>query len=399
MPYLIKSSEGKRSCTLIGSKKSDNSIKNDLIEALRGLSFHIEVKITDVTHGQQESETSQQRAHIEQSLNQPASISSKPSSELLTDPEECRPPLVKVEPENQANKVLLPSQNNVPNDKPIVALQEAQPKIKAPLAFAPMQVLRKQVERSTPSQGANCPSTSNVSSVYYLPKKTDQSTVIIDCAPPSPPPPVVTPELQASRETSMKSVKIDKAKMMEIKAKIDQEQQQPTLPLLKFNRGKLKVGSTIETIYLEDDKKIDSAVFVSYDITKVIEIAQIFANIMDELDEAPKLSQIKVGDIVAAKSVEAGDDSWSRAIVSDIMASDVEIYFLDWGVSETLDRSRLRALSHAGLSIELVPALAVKVQIENMPDEVKEGNEFLLQVNSYDDFEEMYKGKFIDFKN
>lgn len=409
------------------------SLRDDLIEALRGLTIKMELKISDVvssvdvnaSNGNHfisppmadelknwrppKSDPVIENVHIKQEVAGPVNISLprsvlEPNVKTEIGQEIAQPPL-----ERQSEKPV-----EKPQDPPRRTVRVSQ--------IIPRQVLL----------AASKPVTRNGDASSRATKPTSLPEVKLDSVKEALPSKIVSPGQQATPNTLPKAAdhtelqdsghngtkpafvwaqsSQDETKLAEVSGRLDWRTPKSVSPVQRVEpiadptladrsppvvptmfRGKLKVGSIIPTCYLSGDTTVEPVIiYITSSTHMQLELTQKLKNLAQEIQALPNRS-VKSRDIVFYKS--PSDGSWYRAITREISGSDVDVYALDWGTIESVKMADLRPLDNHELDLTNYPALAVKAKFTNKLDEKLDAtfdNAFNVRIDSFDDFDEIY---------
>lgn len=387
MPFLIKSSGGQRTCKLMTNKNQSSATRQDIIDALKGLTFKFEVKIADVVPSSVDEEngsppvdqredqgsTSQQevkkftlsgdaKVHIDglDKVRPPVVKEEKKLSDFIDPSKELKDAMMDLNPRPKSIpqeiqgaeevKALLPEKKQEPEvNSTEVKVIVAEKQFEAPKRpmFTPSQVIERKVELKE-----NKPISEKA---QVLPPKTETS------------------------EPAMKVEVVSKA---------------------PFARGCFKVGSSVITCCLSVDETTSvPTAYVTYNNEKLLGITKLILDKAEKIDEEPEMDVLKQGDIIFARSQD--DESWYRAVIEKVGRTSVSVYFFDWGLRETLSAKRIRNLTDPELGLAQYPACALKVQFANesgplLDEAFKCEQEFKMKVDSYDDVDEVYTATIIN---
>lgn len=323
------------------NKTQNNATREDIIEALKGLTFRFEVKIVDIV---------------------PPGSHDNPTPPVPEKGDETGPKQIsfgKLAPKEQQRPTLTNS-----NVSP-VEIQEAST-VRVP--DIPREVSEPPKNLSRPSEDFTAPKLEKV--LTEIPSE-------------EPPKEEVKPAPRVTLDSPIKNVQ-EKPKV------------QAKPPLI---RGAMKIGTTVTTFCISvDDKTSPPVSFVTYDNEKLLEITKSIQDVSLDIETQPEVSSIEVGDIVFAKSQD--DNAWYRAIIEAVEDEKVRVYFFDWGLRETLSYKRVRRLTQPSLGLSQFPACALKVKFSNEPgpllnEALKCESEFQMKVDSYDEASETYTGTII----
>lgn len=352
MPILIKSFNGQRSCTVQNNSASRQAdILDDIINALKGLTFKFEVKISDVVAT---------APTVHDDTNTKVSPSKTSRSRFSIDD-----PVEKFDEEINNDE----SQRTVDPLKIVEKLRGLEPKIKeepeVPQPTVPEQSKPQVIEQSKQVEEPLAPQKINLAEQTVVHQKTSVAD------------PTLVPQ-QVKRTEQPEAY----------------HQPKPTTvrKVPKIIKGDIPLGSTLDRCCLAIDGEADPLLaYIAYDDAQLIEVNELILDHTDEIERLPATGSLSVGDIVFAKSND--DDQWYRSSIESINGNQVDIFFFDWGLRETLDTSRIKYLQIAGLGLAKRPACALKVQFSNPDKSIID--ELLtvahkMRVESYDDESETY---------
>lgn len=340
MPFIIKSNNGKRSYQMVtNTSKNDADVKlrDTIIDALKGLTFKFEVKITDVLtpeqNGPEEKLSSSDR-------KQQNGFSMKQEQTNCNEkPESVEAAITRPKTTYQRDELL------ALNQQPISALVER--------AFTDTaQVKCVKVDESK----SDAPKWANSRDKPELIKNSSATTT------------------QTESTVNKKSLPVVKP---------------------KYPRGSMSIGTEMRTVCVAVSDSIPPVAHIAYDSEEIANITNSIMDISSEIELEPEVSTVHVGDIVFAKSTE--DNEWYRAIVEAIKEQVyIKVHYLDWGLSETLSSKRIRRLNRPELGLSQHPACAVRIMFSNEDhpkfEEVLSCQvEFNMKVVSYDESTQIYK--------
>lgn len=199
-------------------------------------------------------------------------------------------------------------------------------------------------------------------------------------------------EKSVQKQPTTSEVKVKETRIQQEAASV--EKTRSNKPIMTLTRGQLKIGSTIESCCIAvDDTQNPPVAYIAYDNKKLIDIGNKIDEKLDEIEESASVTILNVGDIVLARSQE--DNKWYRSIVEEINKDMVLIFFFDWGLRETLPKSHIKYLSHACLGLADNPACAIKLQFLNRDPRIVEEvllceSSFKMKIESYDISNEGY---------
>lgn len=359
MPILIKSSSGQRSVQLVSNNtQREPDLRSELIDILRGLTLKLELRVNDVVVGGLEAPISLD--DLTGATNVAASAG-QPKAEI---DETTVPPVVKRQEEPKETK------------------QINGPSATAPDSFIsrngldPASLSSLGVKRAPSCLEADKIEPSETAGASRVPSQGDER-------PPQPQaeakePVVTSPPLVAEKAQPVKA---------SLKPLNRLESLTPKKPVLV--RGELKVGTIINTLCVNVlSQKEEITTYVTYDQKKLVEIMLKIKEIEEEIEAQPLVKSVEIGDIVFGKSSD--DDGWYRGMVMSVRGDDVELYFFDWGCTETVEMTRVRRLTELGLGLAKKPACAVKVKFteasKNFLAQVFDcAKRFRMRVESYDE--------------
>lgn len=429
MPFLIKSTGGQRTCQLITNKAHDVATRDDIIEALRGLTFKFEIKIKDILPA--EAEESDQvdveaqvetngtnlatkidhvvRSHIGKAIKEEVAQSAPRSCEVSKS---SVAPAHKIVPKS-IEKLVIPTESaTIEREQPVQGhkfipsaveqhVLQTQAAIHSDQPAQGQRFAPSAVEQPVPQTQAALQREQPVQGHRFIPSAVEKHVLQTQAAIQRDIPVQVKVEEPKRFDEKIEAAPITRepitnttsvAEKAALKP-ISQPNAQQTKPTLI--RAELKVGSTIQTpcVCLEDDNP-PALCFVSFDGATLSDLTNKIANIAGNIDVQPEVNSVEIGDIMFAKSRE--DDAWYRAVVESICGSEVGVYYFDWGMRESLDIKRIRRLTQHDLGLSKVPACAVKARISNNPgplleEFLKSDYEFIVNVDGYDDMESCYR--------
>lgn len=350
-----------------------------MIATLKGLTFKIELKITDI---QVDNLDAHERPQAEKS----SSCSSEPSpSGGAQDQSQAKSVLTTViqpastrdtqdraqmgdtttvtsRPAPQPTQPLAPKSTQQPVPKPARTLQETSLPRDTSSSFPQPSMAKPQQERTQPKE--LLPSTSQPA-----PPESEQANPMFMSN---------RPRLGLPRSA---------------------EPQALVPPKTVLIRGELEVNSVVNTccVSLDRDEKPPMA-YILYNSDKTFQITTKISQLTDEIENLPPVATLRVGDMVIAKSND--DNIWYRSVVESVDRNMVKIFFFDWGVREQLDKERVKILTFPELSLKEYPACAVRLLIVDTSTEMAEEfyigeSSFKLKIKSYDDFADYYEAAII----
>ena len=319
---------------MVTNKESENTMRDELIEALKGLTFKFEVKIVDVLTAAEFASCSNPGQSHDHSVapstddhiqkGTPPSISVKPGQIELKEEKIVSQP--KIEHPQISNIPDIPTPPQEPQEEP-AALNKTEPikeQFTAPPTLVPMAVRENAIKRLQ----------------------------------------------DRSRKAQSKQLLI---------------------------RGTLTLNSVVTACCIAiDSTTVPLTSYIAYDNTKLLDITKAISDVAMDIENSKKMSRFEVGDIVLAKSKE--DNAWYRSIIEQVTNMyEIRVYFFDWGLKEDLESERIRHLTQPDLGLSKHPACAVKVKFINPPGpEVDEAygceSEFKFRVDTYDESTETYTG-------
>lgn len=371
MVYVIKkSADGTRTV-------SANSPVSDLIKSLRGLTFKIEVKITDVV--QNPVQTAEARSSEDQVpvtrhvVSKPAEIIAPTTQQLKNKGQDntasnANPPTVTVGTTQSLNKHVRNSIDTGNNLTPVVSQQ------------------RTHKPDPTPS---NQNVSDNVATSSEKESLTIKKTVTSDK-------PVEIAKVEIEKPT------LRQPTTFEERIKQTRPYEEPSISERKrlgkssrtLNRGELKIGSTVDSCCIAVDEEEDPPVaYAAYDSVRLIEIGNKIDEKLGDIEKLPPVTTPEVGDIVFGRSQE--DNKWYRSVVEEVSKNSVKIFFFDWGLREDLPKSHIKHLMYSDLGLSENPACALKLHFLNRdPQIIQEvlmcDSGFRMKVESYDNTKESY---------
>lgn len=208
---------------------------------------------------------------------------------------------------------------------------------------------------------------------------------------PNPTPSVVRPNPEPSVSTppvKLAPVRppIDpKPTVIKREIKINPPKREPTPP--PKASGTLKTGTEHDVccVAIEDGTN-PPVVFSCLGTDQLTTIGETIKAKAHEIENSPAPSSVKVEQQVFAKSND--DNNWYRAIVQAFANDQVDVFFFDWGLKETLCIDRIRPLNMCELTLSQVPACAHKMTVKCSSTELL--NDFLA-------CEEVFKVKIDDY--
>lgn len=336
MPLLIKSVGGKRSCEVMSSKRIS---RQEIIEAFKGLTLKLEVKILDIVD-----------TNTDTALND-GTINKFDEAKVIS---------------NAASPTGVVNENkSVKNDQ--LADIDKPVKVEKPSTSVPKVKIEHPVHISQPAKVDSRP-------VAVEPVLKQRSPLGGGDGLPRTSPFIKAEEIVQERAAS-------------ITKKIVKKPQ----PVSYIVRGQMKVGSKINSCCIASNGNGEA--FVSYDSGKLLDITHAIEDLTDEIERLPEVESPKVGDIILGKSVE--DDKWYRAVIESVKDIYIDVFFFDWGLRETLSARRIRYLTQPDLGLSASPACAVKVNFSDSSEIPKEEVElgempYPMYINSYNDETETY---------
>lgn len=348
---------------------TNKQTEKSIIEALKGLTFKIEIKITDIVGADRSSAATetpataptaaQPRVVTPAHVSGASRVSTKINTTLYDQALVATPA---PEPGNlsatgSARSTLpkapeLAQQASTPDSVVVERPEPVVPQVPNPNVHPASSTEEPIKARPTPSQPAAIASTKAIEK-----------------------PPIVAPKQSAPNNAQQVDVK---------------QAQKPRYPT-----GSVKIGTQMRTICIAVDETVNPAVaYIAYDSQEIANITNAITDISDEIESDPEVSSLHVGDIVFAKSIE--DNNWYRAIIEEIKEQVyIKVHYFDWGLGETLSIKRIRRLNRLELGLSKHPACAVKVQFTNateqkLNDVLSCQVEFDIKVMSYDEASQVY---------
>lgn len=330
-----------------------NSYEKTIIDALKGLTFKIDIKITDVIASDKVSAAKTPSPRT--SLDTASALSPAPAP--VKAPAPPTPPAPALAP--ALHPGLAPSLDPAPVPDPVKATAPPTPPAPAlARASAPAQA---SVRAPTPLQAPE-PSATPAPSRAPEPAST-----------PRVPEPAPTPR---APESPPAPAPIVRAPMT----------------------GSLRIGTQMRTICVAVDETVTPTIaYIAYDSQEIANITNAITDISSEIESDPEVTSVHVGDIVFAKSIE--DNNWYRAIIEEIKEQVyIKVHYFDWGLGETLSIKRIRRLNRLELGLSKHPACAVRVRFVNETDQKLDDVlscqvEFDMIVVSYDEATQIYSCK------
>lgn len=353
MPFLI------RSCKSLDNGGDDKSYdKDELIKLLKGLKFKFEITLTDVLfeddEGDKKPDSNKKRPHFDQQQEIPANNNSATRS--------------------QRNEPPISSASSGLN-KPV------EPEIR----LCDTEVRRPRVEPTRPEPIISKPVVT-AAAAPQLPPEPKPSPVArkptVEFSEPPKPAPVDPPKMYTSQDLN--------------KIKIDLEK-----PIVSNSNPKLayEIGSEIRACCVSFiDNSVPPTAYISRGVTTAGDLTYKISQLMDQLNAMAPIANVSTNQLVFAKSNE--DNQWYRAVVQAKFGETVVVEFIDWGMTEALKLDRLRELKDEDLSLEAIPACAVKVILKFSNDWVNEFGQcesfFKAVVLDYDEKDNAYTIKLVD---
>jgi hypothetical protein len=363
----------------IRGKRQAEIMREDLIEALRGLTIQFELKIKDVIAEAPSTDSNQMP--VKEPTDEEGATNAN-VGEPSVEPLKAAASMATREPVKEPIRELVKEHASKPVGKPVRELVEEA--VRQPAKVPNGNHARELVEEPV-QQPAKVP---NGNQVQEPPGETFRQPAAREPNGNQLREPVEEPIRQPFREPARDSV---------IRPVLEPIREVPSGPVRRPVRpaiiwGSLKVGSTISTCWLSEDTSLNPPVtYITYNNEKLLTVTKMLNEFAKGIEKLPKLDSINVHDIVLGQSME--DDSWYRATAMEVLGSKVDVFYVDWGSRETLDLERVRYLSDARLSLTTHPACAVKVRFTNEnSDELKElfSSGFNVTVESYDEFDGVY---------
>lgn len=379
MVFLIKkNARGDRSISL----RNGQNDPTGLLEALRGLTFKVEIKITDVFKEAPVAPQDSDKAEVplqEQTRLQVPELTEKLKTPVLERNGTSTAERVQ-KPKPALNGTVTMKQEKI--DKP--TLKESQ----KPSFEKAKRPASERIEKSTPERVE----TSTLEEVEEPVIKRIEKPVLKQVEKPvlkqvekPVPEQVEKPVIERVEEPAAKPVEaIHRAKSSPF----------------RYNKGKLTVGSEIETCCIAvDDRGPTVFGYITYNDDMLIGISNTISANVEKIEGSPEFDRVYPGDLVLAKSTD--DNQWYRGVIEGIGMGTVEIFFFDWGLRETLSRDRIRASTLSNLMMDANPACAVKLKFNSKsPDIVEEflkcETSFKLRIDSYDEVYEAYGVSFTE---
>lgn len=304
-------------------KPNNSEMIDKLLEALKGLSFNIEIKITDIRKKDDESsEESSEELPPEQPQEKPqVKLTAKPEVKLPAKPQSMpevkfsAKPEVIVSPKPQAKSEVVPEP--VPVPKPV-----SKPEV-API-----------------SQPGVIPNPNLI--------------------------PQVVPREQPAEKTKQQPE--EKASPINFKLSSIEETKELTPDIVGSG---IPLGTIMETLVTNTDMQSSPPMaWVARDFEQLQEMVGVIDAVTPALDSMLPQS-FKIGDFVFAKSID--DQSWYRAKVEDNSPDGVKVFYYDWGIRENITSDRIRLFTIPDLSLSRFPPLAAKIQIVDPSEDKIQG--------------------------
>jgi hypothetical protein len=410
MSFVIRSSNGQRSLTKVTNKDQQQNrtaaMQADLIEALRGLTIKFEIKIADIV----QTPTGQNQATPDQAATTDSVAAAAAAAGQATFANragdilsELKTKLVSEQQQQHHQQQATASNGHRHSAESVREHQQYQQP--APVKAEPPPPVTEERPAQppagpSPTTSTIRPSTSGIRPVInrQRPPDADDSAPIKNeevvvreppkHAAPSAQPEVVAPK-QEPKSEPLEPKTLDKPASAPLR--ISKSVPPASTTLVK---GSLKIGSTLRTCCIwADDSKTPPVPYISYDSNRLTEITSMITDMAMSIESQQLVNSIDVGDIVFAKSKD--DNAWYRAIVESVGVEDCTVYLFDWGLTETLDLTRIRRLAVLELGLSKQPAVALKIKINNEPGALVDRfleceTLFDIRVDSYDDFDETY---------
>lgn len=402
MGFIIKKSTNGLRSVQMASNNTTQSPLNDIINALKGLTIKVEVKITDVicegSHNENvkvatsmtavesakaaetSSLTSKQQG-ASNAFRQP-SMPSEPVKILApakTSATEKMEPIRITQPPNQRQEESISRPTSLSSSK---ATQPIRAEEKPAKPVSPMSSLNKQLEDSLRVKQPI---------PVEKPVRSEESTPIDE------PTPVEEPKKSALRQPLTFEDRIKMSRPYDEPAYPERRRlgKPPSPSDGPLIRGELKIGAEVVSYCVSvDDRDEPPAAYVAYNTDKLIEIGNLISDLVSDIEGLPEVTTFNIGDIILGKATE--DNRWYRCNVEGIYKDHVDVFYFDWGLREKLEKSRTRHLKYPGLGLSKHPACAVKLQFLNdIPELIEEvlscESAFKMRVETYDVDSEAYK--------
>lgn len=306
------------------------TIQDELIEALKGLTLKLEVKVVEVVASVPKIDT--------------PDADFRPPREPINSTDE-----QKQEPPRQLFDRRLEAPSKVTQEPTLQAEAES----KLPTDNGLDAALRRQLSQESKESPAP--------TVATVVRETIQQQVVKQVPVPAKvePPKVLTPKAPAK----------------------------PTLV-----KGELKIGSKFKAFITMDDSVKPPIISIPYNNDMLVEMSKKMSDMVASIDALPLANTINPGDLIFGKSLQ--DNTWYRAVVESADEFSYDVHFFDWGIREKLSLKRIRLLTLSEFGLSKYPACAVKVKFTNIPDaatKLAEQEEAIaVRVESYDDKTDTY---------
>lgn len=240
MPILVKSSKGLRSCSIIKPKSEPTAIE-EIIEALKGLTFKLEVRIADIIRSDEPSDTNNQDA-------KPQSLNVELKAKVENHARETIPA---PEVSNESRKVRITP--DVVSPEPIVEdVEQTKPKV---IAESPIR----------PDEPQELPSSRRLGKLLI---KTETEKIIMP------------PQVVVKKPTPKKWI-------------------------CKVASGSLKVGATMKTMCISVDQDAKEPTgYVPFDDKELAELTAVICDMARNIEDLPIPMYVEVDNVVFAKSKE-----------------------------------------------------------------------------------------------
>lgn len=348
MSFIIRSTNGQRTVTKVANKPDRTSVEptltEDLVEALRGLTLKFEMKIIDVLHSSDAPAPSAASSQ-ENKGNKPPTFASK-KDEILTELK-----------------------------RRLVEEEQQMAQVRGEVEMEPRKGMKSEELKRTVTSERPQNNDLDLKPTFEEPRN---ASVPVPTIPPSPL--VSDNKIQPNVNKLFEPIRSTHLSTFSASGKLV--------------KGTLKIGSTMRTCPVGvSGTPANPIPFISYDNERLAQITSTISQISMDIEALEPVCKVDVGDIVFAKSMD--DNSWYRSIVERVSQQNLEVYFFDWGLFESIDLKRVKRLAVLDLGLSKNPACAVKIKILNAPGPLVDkflecDSSFYIKVESYNDFDETY---------
>lgn len=134
----------------------------------------------------------------------------------------------------------------------------------------------------------------------------------------------------------------------------------------------LKVGTEIEACCIAyESTDVDATIaYISRDSKSLVLVTDLIKKRLEDIESFPHPNNVTSGQEIFAQSND--DDQWYRATVESFSGDQVDVFFFDWGLKETLSIKRIRPLNLIELTSFKIPPSAIKICVKNSYQKIVE---------------------------